>query len=672
MANEFVARKGLVSLGGISLPYVGLTSTYTTTKENYYVNCLSGSFTLNLHSASSISGFILEIKNSGSGTITIDPNGSETINGSSTYSLTAGQGISIVSDGSNWVINGASSTSSSLVVFDEGNLLTAGATSINFVGSGVSATATSGAVTVNISGGTGGGSPAGSDGWIQFNDSSSFGATSSLSWDKTNGRLGIGLTSSVSRLHIQSDNLGTDIQNLMNASGLLLRNSTAVTSYATRQYSPALIFEGQAWTGSAQVPQRYAIFSRPASTGSGTSGELVFAWSLGATAAFNQIAAFNTATNCSFTGQVNASRLGSSTYVQATPSIAMGGYAEGLILANSSIATSGSRNRPSPAIRHYSYAWDTRTSTARIVEFRTISQATGATLPNTPPTGRLTVTYLNENGTSDTPVEIIALNSNGNVSIGSSAVDNNNLFVVGGSSSISGYLTVGTGVKAPEVNIVGVGANPKLTLFNDNASGRWEMIQQDVDVVGDYSLDFYSNTSASYAMRLYESGVVRFNGYTSTSIRLTALDTDGTVLNSSIYLNTGLDRIGIGTTAISYPLSVGTSASNTSIYAVGDIVAFSDQSVKSDVQEIQNATEKIKQIRGVTFIRSDMTSDQRRAGVIAQEVEKVLPEVITTNPDGTKGVSYGNLTSLLIQAIKEQQGQIEELKKEIDLLKRSS
>ena len=101
--------------------------------------------------------------------------------------------------------------------------------------------------------------------------------------------------------------------------------------------------------------------------------------------------------------------------------------------------------------------------------------------------------------------------------------------------------------------------------------------------------------------------------------------------------------------------------SNISIYADFDIAAFSDISVKENIEEIPNAIEKIKEIRGVTFTRKDSEDKSRRAGVIAQEVQKVLPEVITEKEDGTLMVSYGNLASLLIQAIKEQQVKIEEL-----------
>jgi exopolysaccharide biosynthesis protein len=52
-----------------------------------------------------------------------------------------------------------------------------------------------------------------------------------------------------------------------------------------------------------------------------------------------------------------------------------------------------------------------------------------------------------------------------------------------------------------------------------------------------------------------------------------------------------------------------------------------------------------------------------KVGVIAQEVEKVVPEVVATNADGYKSVSYGNLVGVLIEAVKSQQTQIDELRK---------
>jgi len=93
--------------------------------------------------------------------------------------------------------------------------------------------------------------------------------------------------------------------------------------------------------------------------------------------------------------------------------------------------------------------------------------------------------------------------------------------------------------------------------------------------------------------------------------------------------------------------------SGTSIWAQTDIVAFSDERVKTKIEKIENALEKVMKLNGVTFERLDVEKGRRMAGVIAQEVEKVLPEVVYENLDGMKSVAYGNLISLLIESVKE-------------------
>ena len=110
----------------------------------------------------------------------------------------------------------------------------------------------------------------------------------------------------------------------------------------------------------------------------------------------------------------------------------------------------------------------------------------------------------------------------------------------------------------------------------------------------------------------------------------------------------------------------------TSIWAQNDIVAYSDIRVKDNIQVVTNAIEKIKAIRGVTFTRKDAAledRDKRHAGVIAQEVLKVLPEVVTGTEEDMYSVAYGNMAALFIEAIKEQQTQIEDQALEIRNLK---
>ena len=94
------------------------------------------------------------------------------------------------------------------------------------------------------------------------------------------------------------------------------------------------------------------------------------------------------------------------------------------------------------------------------------------------------------------------------------------------------------------------------------------------------------------------------------------------------------------------------------ITASGNITANSDQRLKSDIKTIDNALDKVSQMRGVTYTKDN----ELGSGVIAQEIEKVAPELVL---DGEyKSVAYGNTVGYLIEAIKELKSEIEELKKD--------
>lgn len=94
----------------------------------------------------------------------------------------------------------------------------------------------------------------------------------------------------------------------------------------------------------------------------------------------------------------------------------------------------------------------------------------------------------------------------------------------------------------------------------------------------------------------------------------------------------------------------------------GGLHQFSDIRYKNEISTIPNALDKITQLRGVNFKWKDMEDKNLQMGVIAQDVEKVFPELVSTNHDGYKTVAYANLVGALIEAIKEQQTQIDELK----------
>ena len=99
------------------------------------------------------------------------------------------------------------------------------------------------------------------------------------------------------------------------------------------------------------------------------------------------------------------------------------------------------------------------------------------------------------------------------------------------------------------------------------------------------------------------------------------------------------------------------------ITASGDIESTSDISLKENLEIIENPIDKIKELNGYTYNKNG--EEKRSAGLVAQEVEKVLPEVVSENSDGIKSLAYGNIVALLVETVKEQQKQIDELKKQI-------
>ena len=120
--------------------------------------------------------------------------------------------------------------------------------------------------------------------------------------------------------------------------------------------------------------------------------------------------------------------------------------------------------------------------------------------------------------------------------------------------------------------------------------------------------------------------------------------------------------VGSSTTSSSYHLYA-----HGAIYSTGDIVAFSDARVKTNVLTIDNALDKVLNMRGVYYNPIDKETkevdDRRRVGVIAQELNEVLPEAVTYAEDVDEyGVDYGKLTGVLIEAIKELKQEINELK----------
>jgi stage III sporulation protein SpoIIIAA len=99
-----------------------------------------------------------------------------------------------------------------------------------------------------------------------------------------------------------------------------------------------------------------------------------------------------------------------------------------------------------------------------------------------------------------------------------------------------------------------------------------------------------------------------------------------------------------------------------------DVTAFSDERLKEDIQPITGGLEKVMQLQGVTYKRKDVSDPKTQIGVIAQQVEPILPEVVLTAEDemGTKSVDYAKMTAVLIEAVKELKQEITQLKQQIN------
>jgi hypothetical protein len=173
-------------------------------------------------------------------------------------------------------------------------------------------------------------------------------------------------------------------------------------------------------------------------------------------------------------------------------------------------------------------------------------------------------------------------------------------------------------------------------------------------VPGNANIEYLSVSNLSVTGNLY---VTATNVFASTLILTTALavTSGGTGTTTST---------GTGSVVLSNAPTLTGTTSVATLIASGNITSLSDRRIKKDIKHIEGALDKVTQIGGYTFIRTDESNkDQRQSGVIAQEILKVLPEVVHISEEtGYYSVSYGNITALLIEALKEER--IERLKLE--------
>ena len=142
-------------------------------------------------------------------------------------------------------------------------------------------------------------------------------------------------------------------------------------------------------------------------------------------------------------------------------------------------------------------------------------------------------------------------------------------------------------------------------------------------------------------------------------------------VQEQIYLSTQPAQVAINTwDAGGYNLYVNGTAGNPSGWTTT-----SDMRLKKNIRPLGNVLERIKKIDGVTYewkaeeFPEKNFEKGKQIGIIAQKVEKSFPELVTTDNEGYKALAYDRFTAVLLEAIKEQQKEIEALRKEIDAVK---
>jgi hypothetical protein len=212
---------------------------------------------------------------------------------------------------------------------------------------------------------------------------------------------------------------------------------------------------------------------------------------------------------------------------------------------------------------------------------------------------------------------------------------NNNTYL------ISNMVGVGTLYPASKLHVVGP-TPPQFIVENTSGNGRMDFRRSSSSGVS--QLLFGTGPLASGTMD-YQMGMFLDSTF---QVRVVNDSSRGIAL-------TAAGNVGIGTTAPTYKLHVAGT-----VYATGGYQS-SDGRLKENVSPIAGALDKVMQLEGVSFTWKQQESDNRgfpegtHYGVIAQQVEKVLPEVVKTGAEGEKSVAYTELVPVLIEAMKQQQ-----------------
>ena len=253
-----------------------------------------------------------------------------------------------------------------------------------------------------------------------------------------------------------------------------------------------------------------------------------------------------------------------------------------------------------------------------------------------------------------------------------SADDNGEIRLFDGSSQYGQFkddsdrLRIESMISDADIMFVGNDGGSEVTALTlDMSAGGKALFNNDIErVSGDLTVSsangsvvIDANTSSGDILLDADGGTIVFLD-AGTEIGLIAIDNVGFLdFSSSVSDNDIRFRGNDGGSTIT-ALTLDMSEAGAATFN-NNVTAFSDERLKDNIKTLKNGLDKVEQLRGVTYNRDG----KENIGVIAQEIEKILPEIVKTADDeiGTKSVDYSRLTAVLIEAVKDLSAKVKEL-----------
>ncbi len=298
--------------------------------------------------------------------------------------------------------------------------------------------------------------------------------------------------------------------------------------------------------------------------------------------------------------------------------------------------------------------------------------------------GNTTFTVTSNATSANTVSTIVARDGSGNFSAGTitatlsgnatsaGSVTNSVTFNNGGSGDASGTTFNGSAARTISHNTLGaspLAGSTSLTTTGTVTTGTWSASFGAVSGANLTSLNASNLGSGTVPTARLGSGTANNTTYLRGDQTWAALPATGVTISDDTTTNAtrypvfedatsgNATSMQVSSTKLQFNPSTGTLSATI-------FTSLSDLTQKKNIQKISNSTTLIKQISGVRFNWKD--NDELSAGVIAQEVEEIMPEIVHTDSEGIKSVNYNGIIGLLVEAIKEQQVRIEELERKLN------